>query len=131
MASEANTRLAKNAMLLYIQQLVIMGVTLFTFRLVLKLLGEIDYGAYSVIAGVIVLFSFLNGAMTQATQRYLSYYLGKKDQGGLAKVFSMSVNVYLVLCLVLLIVAETLGIWFLHNCIKFPAVPMSAVNVVY
>ncbi len=108
-----------------------MGVSLFTFRLILKLLGVDDYGTYSAIGGVIIMFSFLAGAMTQATQRYLSFYLGKNDMHGLRRIFSMSVNTYMIFCLVILLLAETLGLWFVNTYMKFPTTSHTTVNIVY
>lgn len=131
MPSESNKRIAKNTLFLYMRMLLIMAVSLFTFRILLKELGEDDYGIYNVVAGVVVLFSFLNSAMTQSTQRFLSYYMGKGDHDMLRRVFSMSVNVHMVIAVIALILAETVGLWFLNTYMKFPEGSMAVVNSVY
>ena len=79
MASENNKRIAKNTMFLYVRMLLIMGVTLYTSRIVLQVLGVEDFGIYNVVGGVVVLFTFVNNAMVSSTQRFLNYELGRKD----------------------------------------------------
>lgn len=74
-----NKRIAKNTFVLYIRMLLIMLVTLYTSRVILKTLGEEDFGIYNIVGGIIILFSFLNGAMVVATQRFLSYEIGRGD----------------------------------------------------
>ena len=78
--SENSKRIAKNTIMLYFRQIIIMAVNLYAVRIVLNVLGEEDYGIYNVIAGVVLLFSFINNAMASGTQRYLNYFLGEKDE---------------------------------------------------
>ena len=80
MPSENTRRIAKNTVMLYIRMLLIMAVTLYTSRVVLNVLGVEDFGIYNVVGGIVVMFSFLNGAMATSTQRFLSFSLGKNDQ---------------------------------------------------
>jgi len=109
-----------------------MGVSLYTFRVLLQLLGVDDYGTYNVIGGIVVLFSFLGGAMTQSTQRYLSYYMGKNDNDSLKKIFSMSCNMYFLLGLLILVLSESIGLWFINTYLEFPdTTDKFAVNTVY
>lgn len=129
--ADNNRRIARNTLFLYMRMLLIMAVSLFTFRMLLKELGETDYGTYNVVGGVVILFSFLNSAMTQSTQRFLSYYIGKKDNDMLQRVFSMSVNVHIVIAIAALLLAETIGLWFLNTYMQFPPGSMSSVNIVY
>lgn len=82
-----NKRIAKNTFVLYIRMLLIMLVTLYTSRVILKTLGEEDFGIYNIVGGIIILFSFLNGAMVVATQRFLSYEIGRGDEKSANKVF--------------------------------------------
>ena len=126
-----NKRIAKNTIFLYIRQFVIMGVTLFTFRMVVELLGINDFGTYNVIGGIVILFSFISGALTQSTQRYLSFQIGKNDATALQQVFSMSLNIYGLACIVILILAETIGLWFVNKYLEFPTGDIFAANVVY
>ena len=129
--STDNKRIAKNTLMLYIRMLLIIGVTFFTFRILLQELGDAGYGTYNAVAGVIVLFSFLSSAMTTSTQRFFSYYLGRKEHEKLSDVYSMSINVHALICLVLLILAETIGLWFLNKYMRFPSQLYGEVNLLY
>lgn len=128
---ENNKRIAKNTLMLYFRMFLIMGVTLFSFRIVLQELGEDGYGIYNVVAGVVVLFSFLSGAMTQSTQRFLSYHIGRQDFGELRRVFSMSFNVHIVIAAIVLLLAESVGLWFLNTYMSFPRGMQTTANIVY
>lgn len=108
-----------------------MGVSLFTFRELLKQLGVDDYGTYNVVGGVVIMFSFLSNALTQANQRFLSFHLGKGDKEGLERVFSLIINVQVIISCVIILLAETVGLWFLNTQMNFDSEKMSAVNWVY
>ncbi len=129
--AQYNNRIAKNTLLLYFRMFLIMAVTLFSFRIILKELGEDGYGIYNVVAGVVVLFSFLSSAMTQSTQRFLSYHIGRKDYDELQRIFSMCVNVHIIIAGAVLILAETVGLWFLNAYMSFPAGMLATANIVY
>lgn len=131
MISSANKRIAKNTLMLYIKMGVTMLVSLYTSRVVLQTLGVDDFGIYNVVGGVVVLFSFLNAAMSSATQRFLNFELGKKDLVQVARVFSMSLTVHWVIAGTVLILAETVGLWFLNSELNIPAERMIAANWVY
>ena len=118
-------------MFLYVRMLVMMAVSLFTFRELIKQLGVVDYGIYNVVGGVIVMFSFLSSAVTQANQRFLSFYLSKGDQDYLNKVFSIIINVQIIISFIIVFFAETVGLWFLNTQMNFDNEKMSAVNWVY
>ena len=130
-ASDNNKRIAKNTLMLYFRMFLIMAVTLFSFRVILEELGEDGYGIYNVVAGVVILFSFLSSAMTQSTQRFLSYHIGRQDFAELRRVFSMAVNVHLVIAAVVLILAESVGLWFLNTYMSFPHGMLHTANWVY
>ena len=91
--SENNKRIAKNTLFLYVRMLLIMGVTLYTSRVVLQMLGVEDYGIYNVVGGIVVLFTFVNNAMVTSTQRFLNYELGRGDLVTTQHVFSASVTI--------------------------------------
>lgn len=129
--SENNKRIAKNTLFLYFRMFLLMAVSLYTVRLLLIELGVEDYGIYNVVGGIVILFTFLNNAVTQSTQRYLAFYLGKKDDETLSKVFSMSINIFLLMLLVVFILSETAGLWFLNYCLVFPEERMLEVNLTY
>lgn len=118
--SQNNKRIAKNTMMLYIRMFVMLAVGLYTSRVVLEVLGVSDYGIYNIIGGVVVLFSFLNSALTNATQRFLNYNLGKKDTDSVHRVFCMSMNAYILLSVLLIILAETIGLWFVNTQLNIP-----------
>lgn len=117
--------------MLYFRQILIMLVSLYTVRVVLNVLGEEDYGTYNVIAGVVVLFSFVNNAMATATQRFLNFYIGKKDLETTREVYSSSLIIHLGIALVFLILAETLGFWFVINKLNIPENRHQAALIVY
>lgn len=125
-----NKRIAKNTLYMYLRMLFTMGVGLYTSRVVLATLGAADFGTYNVVAGVIVLFSFINSAMTTSTQRYLSYELGKPE-GNVSNVFSSCLSIHIGLAIILLLILETGGLWFLNNRMNFSGDRMSAVNWCY
>lgn len=108
-----------------------MLVSLFTFRELLKYLGVDDYGTYNVVAGVVVLFSFLSNAMTQSNQRFLSFHLGRGDTEALKRTFSMIINIQILISLIIIVIAETLGLWFINTQMNFDGVDMKAVNWLY
>ena len=131
MTKESNKRIAKNTAMLYIRMLFTMAVSLYTSRVVLNTLGVNDYGIYNVVGGVVTMFSFLNSSMSSATQRFLSFELGQNNISKLQKVFSMSVNIHVFIALIIFILAETLGLWFLNNQLNIPETRVEAANWVY
>lgn len=117
----ANTlRIAHNTLLLYFRMAIIMLVSLYTSRAVLNVLGIEDYGIYNVVSGIVVLFSFLNTAMTNASQRYLSIAIGKDDRGELIKVFSSSLYLHISLIIIIIALAETIGLWYVKEKLSVP-----------
>lgn len=120
MPSENTRRIAKNTVMLYIRMLLIMAVTLYTSRVVLNVLGVEDFGIYNVVGGIVVMFSFLNGAMATSTQRFLSFSLGKNDQEQVARVFSMSMTTHISIALIVLLLAETFGLWIFYRYLNIP-----------
>lgn len=126
-----NKRIAKNTALLYFRMILILGVTLYTTRIVLKVLGVEDFGIYNVVAGVVAMLSFLSASMSSAIQRFLAFELGKKDLPQLTRVFGMSVNIQMLIALAVLLIAETLGLWFLNTQLTIPEDRMLAANWVY
>lgn len=120
MVKESDKRLLKNTMLLYIRMLFMMLINLYASRLILEKLGVEDYGIYNIIGVVVALFTFISGAMTASTQRFLNYYLGLKDLIGLNKAFNASQVIHIFISLSVLILAETIGLWFLYNKLVIP-----------
>lgn len=131
MSNSASKRIAQNTVLLYIRMFFMMAVSLYTSRVVLNTLGFEDFGLYNVVGGFVALFSFLNGAMASATQRYLNFEMGRNDENGLRCVFGMSVNIHAMISCLLLILAETVGLWFLYHYFNIPQERFSAALWVY
>lgn len=129
--SNNNKRIAKNTLLLYFRMLLIMAVSLYTSRVILNVLGVEDYGIYTIVAGVIILFSFINGALASATQRFLNFELGRNGCERVRHIFSMSLNIYFCLIVIVLLLAETIGLWFLNTQMNIPSERMNAANWAY
>ena len=126
-----NKQIAKNTLFLYFRMFVMMGVSLFTSRVVLDVLGAEDYGLCNIINGVVVMFSFLNTALLSATQRFLNFNLGKGNLKQTNNVFCMSLNTYLILSAIILLIGETVGLWFINTHLNVPDGRMYAANWVY
>lgn len=126
-----NKRIAKNTLLLYGRMLLIMAVSLYTSRVVLNTLGVEDYGIYNVVGSVVTMFAFLNGALITSTQRYLTYELGKGDYEQLKKVFTTSFYVHVLISILIVLLAETVGLWFFYKKMVIPEGRMVAAMWVY
>lgn len=126
-----NKRIAKNTLLLYFRMLLTMGISLYTSRIVLGTLGEVDFGIYNVVGGFVAMFTVISGAMTTATQRFLSFEIGKREMGNVRALFSTAVIIHLLLAIIIFLLAETFGLWFLNNYMKFPADRYDAANWVF
>ena len=126
-----NKRIAKNTLLLYGRMLLIMAVSLFTSRVVLNTLGVEDYGIYNVVGSVVTMFAFLNGALVTSTQRYLTFDLGKSDYAHLKIVFTTSIYIHALISLAIIVLAETVGLWFFYYKMVIPAERMTAAMWVY
>jgi len=129
--SSNNKRIAKNTVALYIRMLVIVAISLYTSRVVLATLGVSDFGIYNVVGGVVILFSFLNSSMASTTQRFLNIELGKGDETSATRVFSMGINCQFIIIGLFLLLAETIGLWYMNTYIKIPEGRMVAAQWVY
>lgn len=121
----------KNTLVLYVRMFITMGVSLYTSRLVLNALGVVDFGIYNVVGGVVGMFGFLNVAMASSTQRFLNYELGKGNISQLNKVFNASVTIHIIIAIFILLLAETIGLWFLNNRLEIPDDKINAANWVF
>lgn len=124
-------RIARNTLMLYLRQLLIMMVGLYTVRVVLNALGAQDYGIYNVVAGVVTMFSFLSGSLATASQRYFSFALGQNDESQLKRYFSMSFTIYCLVALMVVAIAETAGLWLVENKLVIPGERRQAVFWIY
>lgn len=121
-------KIAKNTLLLYFRMLFLMAVSLYTSRVVLNALGINDFGIYNVVGGIVSMFSVLSGSLSAAISRFITYELGKGNVENLKKVFSSAVTTQLCLGLILLLLAETIGVWFLNTKMNIPSERMLAAN---
>ena len=129
--SSANKRIAKNTLVLYVRMLFTMGISLFTSRVILQTLGVEDYGISSVVGGVISMFTFINAAMVSSTQRYLNFELVRGDANQLRSVFSTSLQIHALIALAIIVLSETVGLWFLNEKLVIPEARMTAAMWVY
>ena len=127
----SNKRIAKNSFLLYVRMVVVMVIHIFSVRVVLRALGAEDYGIYNVVSGFVTSLVFVNNALQSATQRFYSFAIGKNDEEELRTVFSVSLKCYLVIVVLLVLVCETIGLWFVNNQLVIPDSRIGAANIVY
>lgn len=116
-----NKRIAKNTIAMYIRMLITMVVGLYASRIVLATLGASDFGLYNVVGGIVVVLASINGTLATGTQRFLSFAIGKNDDNELKTVFSTAVVLHLVFAAIFLLIAETVGLWFLNAKMNIPA----------
>lgn len=111
--------------------LLIMGVSLYTSRIILKTLGIEDYGLYNVVGGIVTMFTFLNGSLSSTTSRYITFELGRKSFDRLNKIFNIALFAHLVIAIIIVFLAETIGLWFFYEKMTIPASRMNAAFWVY
>ncbi|MGN0061868.1 MAG: MATE family efflux transporter [Alloprevotella sp.] len=124
--SANNKRIAKNTLLLYVRMLFMMAISLFTSRVILNTLGVEDYGIQNVAGGVVAMFGFLNSSMSSATQRFITFALGKGDEERLKTVFSTTLQIHALIAFIIVLLGETVGLWFLYNKMQIPIERMNA-----
>lgn len=129
--SENSRRIAKNTVCLYFRMLIGMFVSLYTSRVVLNALGVEDYGIYNVVGGFVAMFSLVSSALTSSIGRFLTYALGTGDKQNLKDVFATSLLIQLVLSALIILLCETVGLWFLHTKMTIPAERMGAASIVF
>lgn len=128
---EDNKRLAKNTIALYFRTAIVMAVSLYVSRILLQVLGVNDFGIYNVVGSIVVLFSFLNAAMTAASQRFITYTLPHNDIEESRNVFSASLTIQVLLAVALILLVEIFGIWFLNNRLNIPHDRLQAANIAF
>lgn len=126
-----NRRIAKNTVLLYVRMLLSIVVTLYTSRVVLRTLGVDDFGIYGIVGGVVAMFSFLNASMSGATSRYITFSLGYGDNKNVIDTFSTALIIHIVIAACIVLLSETVGLWFLEKKLVIPEGRMVAARIVY
>lgn len=131
MPNQNSERVAKNTGFMFIRMLVVVGVGLFTSREVLRVLGVDDFGIYNLVGTIVVMFTFLQAALNNATSRFITYDLGTGNISNLRKTFSMSMNTELILAGIIIILSEIVGVWFIEYKLHIPNGRMKAAQWVF
>lgn len=126
-----NKRIAKNTLLLYARMILLMLISLYTSRVILNVLGVDDYGIYNVVGGVVAMFSMISASLSTAISRFLTYEIGRDDKSRLRLIFSSSVTIQAGLAIIILLLAETIGLWFLNTQLVIPDDRILAANWCY
>lgn len=128
---ENNKRIAKNTIVLYVRMIFVLLVALYTSRVLLDVLGVEDYGVYNVVGGVVTMLGFFNGAMVSSTQRFFSFAIGQEDIEQLNRNYSTILLIQGGLALLVILLAETVGLWFVRTYLVIPPERMNAALWVY
>ena len=115
-----NKRIAKNTMFLYFRMMITMIISLYTSRVVLKVLGVDDFGIYQAVGGIVGFLSFINSALSTGSSRFITYGLGEGNDEKLKKIFDTTLTSHILLAIIIIVVAESLGYWFLHHKLIIP-----------
>lgn len=118
--SANNKRIAKNTMFLYFRMMITMIISLYTSRVILQVLGVDDYGIYQSVGGIVGLLGFLNSTLSTGTSRFLTYGFGEGNKDKLKKIFNTTLTCHIILAVIIILVAESLGYWFLHHKLIIP-----------
>ena len=130
-AEPTTRRIAHNTLMLYLRTLLSVAVGLYTSRVVLQTLGIDDYGIYGLVGGIVSLFGFLNTSMEGATSRFITYDLGLDNAENLKHTFSAAFQSHLFIAFIVILFAETLGLWFVNNQLNIPQERYFAANCIY
>lgn len=131
MTAAENRRIAKNAIYLYGRMILTVGVSLYTARMVLETLGVDNYGIYNLVGGIVAVLGFINGTMAGATQRFLNYEMGCGEPSRVRRTFSNALLIHMGIALIVLVLAETVGLWFVNTRLVIAPERMWAANVTY
>ena len=117
-----NKRLARNTIFLYIRMVFVMLISFYTTRIILDALGVVDYGVYNVVAGFVSLFAVLNNCLTTGTNRFYNFAIGKGDDDEVRRVYNASLRIQVIIIVILLVLIETIGLWYINNKMVIPLV---------
>jgi len=131
MSTSSSKRIFKNSAFLYARMAIVMVINLYVVRIVLKTLGVVDYGIYDVVAGIVVMFNSVSNVLSMSTQRFFSYALGESGRYQVEKVFSSSIYVFVLFCILLILISEGAGVWFINNSLDIPDNRLAAANWIF
>lgn len=125
------SKIAKNTILLYFRMVIVMIVNLFTVRLLYLALGNSNYGIFNVIFGFVIIFQSVSSVLATSTQRFFAFSIGRKEFNEIPKIYTSSIIIYSYLTVAILLIAETVGLWFLNNYLNFPQDCIVCANILY
>lgn len=128
---QGTKRIAANTAYLYIRLIFVLVISLFTVRIVLKALGDVDYGIYNVVCGFVSMFGFLNTSMTNGVQRFYNYNFGKDGEKSIGKVYTASLYIQAGLAILLILLVEGVGVWYVNNVMVLPPEKLSVANYLF
>lgn len=126
-----NNKIVRNTIFLYLRLAIVMIVNLYTTRVVLEVLGVSDYGIYNVVCGFVTMFGVLNTSMSNGVQRFYNYELGKNGGSALLTVYNTSILIQMALAVLLIVLLETFGLWYLNTKMEIPADRIVAANYIF
>lgn len=129
--TSADKRIARNSIYMTIRMVIVLLITLFTTRVVLKALGVVDYGVYNVVCGFVTLFSFLSTSLSNGIQRFYNFELGRSGIEGARKVFNSGLLIQLCIAIFILLIVESFGLWYLHHKMVIPDDRMLAASWIF
>lgn len=126
-----NNRIAKNTIFLYVRMFFVLIVSLYTSRVVLNTLGVSDFGVYNVVGGFVSLFGFLNSTLSSSMSRFFNYEGGQRGEEGVREVYTAGFWIHVLLAVVVLILLETFGLWYINNVMVVPDDRLHAANILF
>ncbi len=129
--SDYNKRIAKNTIFLYVRMIFVLVVSIYTTRVILNALGVVDYGIFNVVAGFVSMFAFLNTSMSNGIQRFYNFKLGKEGEESLTKVYNTALLIQGLLAVVVVLLLETVGLWYLNTKMVIPVERMDTARWIY
>ena len=131
MSDAGNKRIAKNSLYMTMRMVVVMFITFYTSRVILEVLGVVDYGVYNVVAGFVTMFGFFNSSLSNGIQRFYNFELGKSGVEGACRVYNMALLIQILLAVIIVIPTEIIGTWYLHNKMVIPEERMFAAEWIF
>lgn len=128
---QSNRTIAKNTLFLYVRMVVVLLISLYTTRVILNALGVVDFGINNVVAGFVSMFAFLNTSMSNGIQRFYNFKLGREGESALKDVYNTSLQIQGVIALFIFVLLETVGLWYLNNCMVIPVERLEAAQWIY
>lgn len=129
--SANNKRIAKNSIFMSIRMVIVLAITLYTSRVILRVLGVEDYGVYNVVAGFVTMFGFFNSSLSNGIQRFYNFELGKNGIEGACRVYNMALIIQILLATIIILPTEFIGLWYLHNKMVIPDGRMFAAEWIF